>query len=278
MSTSILHPRPRTVPRCRGTGSYGAATVMPDHREIMTTNSGSLAAHTVVAARRLGPSGAGAPVGVSPTPTTLPTTFVDGGDVVPVRQRGVVAAGRLPDRALVAGERLVAARDHFGQSWWVAAESVWSDSDAPGHPEHPRAIGLATAPTAEQALLHGLSDRLGWEALLAFERGDDLPAVSESQYNAPDHLVVLDGRLDHDVPTVVVLGRDVVRWGAGPTWDAAVSHATFGRQGHLGSSDDVTSVLATLAESGLGAVAVDLGTPLLARCGIVRSSVQIVVS
>lgn len=271
-------PRPRSVPRCDGTGSHGAATQILKYDGIMTTNSALSAAHKVVATRRLGRFGTESQPRVAPAPTALPTTVVGGGDVLAMRQRSVVAAGWLRDRALVASERLVAARDHSGQSWWVAAESVWSDSDDPGHPEHPRPIGLATAATAEHALLHGLSDRLGWEAVLAFERGDDLPEVGEQEFDSPDHLVVLDGRLDHSVPTVVVLGRDVVRWGAGSTWEAAVSHATFGRQGNPGSSDDVNSMVAELEKSGLGAVAVDLGTPLLTRCGVVRSSVQLVVS
>jgi hypothetical protein len=38
-----------------------------------------------------------------------------------------------------------------------------------------RLSGLVAAPTPDHALLNGLSDRLGWEALRAWEQGTDLP-------------------------------------------------------------------------------------------------------
>ena len=89
----------------------------------------------------------------------------------------VVTLGALEDRTPAAGDRLVTAHDEQGQAWWIAASAVWSDADGSGHPENPLPIGLATAATREEALVAGLSDRLGWEAVLEFERGPDLPVA-----------------------------------------------------------------------------------------------------
>ncbi len=105
---------------------------------------------------------------------------------------------------------------------------MWSDADGSEHPEHPRPIGLATAPTREAALVKGVSDRLGWEAVLEFERGADLPKASAVTDSSGANAIVLDGRLDHDVPTVVVLAADTMRWGAGSTWNGAMRRALYG--------------------------------------------------
>jgi hypothetical protein len=140
-------------------------------------------------------------------------------------------------------------------------------------------VGLATARTQERAYAAGLSDRLGWEAVLVFERGGHLPVVEPSPAPAATNgtrLVVLDGRLGHDVPTVVVLGDGMVRWGAGATWSSAVHRALFGHDGSLPVEAELAEMLDVLAEAGLGVVGVDLGTAVLSRADVVRRSVQLV--
>ena len=213
-----------------------------------------------------------------PRPTARPTTVVRHGPVVALRQRPVIALGALHDRDYATGDRLVTAHDEQGQGWWISADSVWTDADSTGHPEHPQPVGLATAATRDAALIAGLSDRLGWEAVLEFERGTDLPRAEALADFADDNVVFLDGRLGHDVPTVVVLGRDMVRWGAGSTWYGAMRRAMYGDDGNPDVSQELPELCAILARSGLGVGAVDLDSPLLRRAGIARCSVQIVAS
>jgi hypothetical protein len=153
---------------------------------------------------------------------------------------------------------------------------VWSDADGPGHPEHPRPIGLATAATREAALVKGLSDRLGWEAVLEFERGGDLPEATAVTEPSGITAIVLDGRLGHDVPTVVVLAADTMRWGAGSTWNGAMRRALYGDDRVMDAVDDLGGLCRLLAADGLGVAGVDLGTPRLHAAGVVRCSVQIV--
>ena len=212
-----------------------------------------------------------------PRPTARPTTVVRHGPVVALRQREVVALGALEDRSPAVGDRLVTAHDENGQALWIAAATVWSDSErVDQHPENPQPIGLATSGSRESALVKGLSDRLGWEAVLEFERGTDLPRAEALADFADDNVVILDGRLGHDVPTVVVLGRDMVRWGAGATWYGAMRRAMYGDDGNLDVDRELPELCAILARSGLGVAAVDLDSPLLRRAGIARCSVQIV--
>ena len=99
---------------------------------------------------------------------------------------------------------------------------MWSDADESSQPQHPRPTGLATGRTRESALLAGVSDRLGWEAVLEYERGCDLPALEGALVSGADDLVVLDGRLGHDIPTVVIVSHDMARWAAGATWAGAL--------------------------------------------------------
>ena len=122
----------------------------------------------------------------------------------------------------------------------------------------------------------GLSDRLGWEAVLEFERGRDFPAATALTEFTDENVMILDGRLDHDVPTVIVLGRDMVRWGAGATWYGAMRRALYGDDGSLDISHELPELCGMLAQSGLGVAAVDLDSPLLRRAGIARCSVQVV--
>ncbi len=212
----------------------------------------------------------------APRPTARPTTVVRHGPVVALRQRAVVTLGALEERTSAAGDRLVTAHDEQGQGWWIAASAVWSDADGSGHPENPLPIGLATAGTREEALVAGLSDRLGWEAVLEFERGRDLPEAEALADFTDENVVILDGRLGHDVPTVVVLGKDMVRWGAAATWYGAMRRAMYGDDGNPDVRRELPELCELMGRSGLGVAAVDLDSPLLRRAGIARCSVQIV--
>lgn len=213
---------------------------------------------------------------IPPRPTAKPVTVVRNGPVVALRQRPTVALGALAARTVVNGDRLVTAHDEAGRASWIPAEVVWSDADTAGRLEHPYAVGLATAPSRTRALVAGLSDRLGWEAVLEFERGRELPPATALADAAGDNLVILDGRLDHDVPTVVVLGPDMIRWGAASTWHGALRRALYSDDGSLDLGHELPELCAMLAESGLGVAAVDLDSPLLRRAGIARCSVQLV--
>ena len=206
-----------------------------------------------------------------------PTLVVRTNHVAALRHRPVVALGALLDRTPIEGERLVTAHDVTGRAYWIPADAVWSDADDAERPQHPRPVGLATALTSPRALGVGLSDRLGWEAVLAFERGDHLPAVeTEPTQESTDRLVVLDGRLGHDVPTVVVLGDDFVRWGAAATWSTAVHRALYGDDGSIAVERELADVTTALRRARLEVVGVDLGTALLRRAGVARCSVQLV--
>jgi hypothetical protein len=195
-------------------------------------------------------------------------------EVVALRQRQAVALGCLASRAVVDGERLVSAEDDCGQLWWIPAGAVWSDADADGNPERPRPVGLAMAATREAALVKGLSDRLGWEAVLEFERGD-LPVAEGIGAPALANAIVLDGRLGHDVPTVVVLAADTVRWGAASTWSGALRRAIYGDDAEVDPATELADLCKLLGDR-LGVASVDLGTPVLGDAGVVRRSVQLV--
>jgi hypothetical protein len=192
-------------------------------------------------------------------------------EVVALRQRQTVALGALSSRGAADGDRLVTAEDAVGQLLWIPAGAVWCDAGAERQPERPQPIGLAMAPTREAALIKGLSDRLGWEAVLELERGD-LPVADGvgSQINA----VVLDGRLGHDVPTVVVLGADTVRWGAASTWEGALRRALYGDDAEADPVAELAELCDLLGDD-LGVATVDLGTSLLRGAGVVRCSVQL---
>ena len=209
-----------------------------------------------------------------------PALVVRSNHVVALRQRQVVALGSLLERDPIEGERLVTAHDVTGRAYWIPADAVWSDADHAERPQHPRPVGLATALTPERALAAGLSDRLGWEAVLHFERGGYLPVLESAPIGDPasddDRLVVLDGRLGHDVPTVLLLGADLVRWGAAATWATAVHRAWYGDDGSLAVEEELSDIVDTLREARLDVVGVDLGTSLLRRANVVRSSVQLV--
>jgi len=90
-----------------------------------------------------------------------------------------------------------------------------------------------------------------------------------------DDLSVVDGRLGHEVPTVLILGQGTARWGAGSTWANAVHRALYGDDGRIGGTAELDSIATVLGCAGLAVVTVDLATPLIAHAGVVRCSVQL---
>lgn len=211
-----------------------------------------------------------------PLPSAVPTIVGRNGPVVALHQRDVIAVGGIDAHAVLDGDQMVAANDLAGEQWWLPAAAVWVDAEAGTRPDHPRPAGLATGRDRVAAITAGLSDRLGWEAVLQFERGRDLkpaPAV-----DAPERLIVLDGRIGHQVPTVVTLGDDIVRWGAGATWLQALDRAVFGHDAVGASDDELLQLDDRLGRDGLTVAAVDLATPVLTQAGIFRTSVQLMVA
>lgn len=220
----------------------------------------------------------GLDAGSWPVHAPLHHLIVPDGVVVALRRGATIAAGGLADRTLIGadpGAPLVAARGVDDQLWWVASGAVWTDDDA--H-EHPQSIGVAASSSRERATIAGLSDRLGWEAIQALDAGRALPRLETSGDTGPhDRTVVFDGRLGHTVPTVVVVGRDVTRWGAGSTWSTALTRAMHGGSGAPGDAQELVVLDELLAIAGLRPVVVDVGSPRLRHRGIHRSSVQLLV-
>ena len=210
-----------------------------------------------------------------PSPLSSHGRLRAGGTVVALRHGSVIGPGRLVDRAVVDGTRLVTADDPDGTSWWIPAAAVWCDGENTDVPEHPRRIGLATAANAAAAVVQGLSDRLGWEAVLHLDDGRQLPALEPVSDLDPDHFVVFDGRLGHDIPTVVVVGAEVTCWGAGSTWERALHRALYGAGSACAAPGELAAFVTALAEVGLRPATVDLGSPRLRAHGIVRCSVQL---
>ncbi len=196
------------------------------------------------------------------------------GPVVALRPRSVIAHGGLESRRELRGERLVSAGDLAGRPCWIPAAAVWSDADSAERPEHPWAIGQGTDTNREQAVLAGLSERLGWEAWRAQEQGrhlPQLPAIERRQTT-----VVYDGHLGHDVPTVVVVVDErFVRWGAGVTHESAYRRALFGDRCRPDAERELGDIELLLAGSGITVAVVDLGTPFLREAGVQRVSVQL---
>ena len=68
------------------------------------------------------------------------------------------------------------------------------------------------------------------------ERGRPLPVLDGIADACAQGLTVYDGRLDHGVPTVVVVGDDFVRWGSGSTLTSAYQRALYGDRGTVGTT------------------------------------------
>lgn len=210
-----------------------------------------------------------------PVRTSGPTLMPTGGSVIALRRRRAVALGGLIGHATAAGANLVSATDLRGHNWWIPASTVWCDADDTLQPQLPRPIGLSMGASTQRAVLAGISDRLGWEAVGELERRRELPIVDPDLQVGSQQVTAYDGRLDHGVPTVVLVGEDTVRWGAGATWDAAVRRATYGDEPSLTETAELDLLAALLADQGLDIACVDLGTALLRGAGIVRCSVQL---
>jgi hypothetical protein len=208
--------------------------------------------------------------------TDLPSIVVDHPAVVALRRRRVVALGALETRAELDGACLVIAYDLAERPWWVPAAAVWSDADAGGRPEHPWHVGLATDTSWHRAVLTGLSDRLGWEAKQALNSGRRLARLDDLEPGV--HGTVWDGRLGHDVPTVVITNANVERWGAGVTASSAYRRALYGDQGTTDAARQLADIELVLTASGITVGVVDLATPLMARAGVARVSVQLLAS
>ena len=205
-----------------------------------------------------------------------PAIIEPAGTIAAMRRRVCVSPGGLAGRSPSGGTRLVSAADRVGHTWWIPASTVWSDWETSAAPQHPRPVGLATALTGEQALVAALSDRLGWEAMKAFECGADLPTIDDAAETVDtSRIIVLDGRLGHNVPTVLLLGRNLLRWGAGVTWADAVKRALYGHGHGADHESDAQALEQRLAGAGLSPLVVDVGSALLAHGGLVRWSVQL---
>jgi hypothetical protein len=209
----------------------------------------------------------------APRTLDLPAIVPGSGPVVALRRRRVVALGGLGSVAELDGERLVSAHDLAEQRWWIPAAAVWSDGDGTERPEHPWHVGLATDCSWPRAVLTGLSDRLGWEAAQARQRGARLLALNGVCPSPAS--TVWDGRLGHDVPTVLVTSDTTERWGAGASVSSAYRRAMFGDQGTVDAARELADMELILSTAGIRLAVVDLATPLMARAGVARVSVQL---
>ena len=153
--------------------------------------------------------------------------------------------------------------------WWLPAAAVWVDAEAGTQPDHPRPAGLATGRDRVAAITAGLSDRLGWEAVLEFDRGREPgPGARRERPRAPDR------------------ARRACRPRGPDRRHAGRRHREMGRRGHLGagappggvrprcrrdaSVHELKQMSERLGRDGLAIATVDLATPLLARSGIFR--------
>jgi hypothetical protein len=195
------------------------------------------------------------------------------GPVVPLHQRPAIALGGLSERSLVHGQRQVQALDANKATCWVDAAGVWADGET-ARPNQLTPIGVAAGSDWDQALVAGISDRLGWEAAKAWEDGVDLPAAPFLDDRSSDRVELLDGRLGHQLPTVVAVTETSVRWGAGATWEAALGRAMYGTSWPTDKSE-LALIDSILAGSHLGIAAVDIGSTLLTINNLSRVSVQL---
>jgi hypothetical protein len=195
------------------------------------------------------------------------------GQVVPLHHRPAIALGGLCDRVQIDGQRQVAAIDARRASCFVDAAGVWTDGEQ-ARPAQLSPIGLASSTSWDSAVITGISDRVGWEAAKAWEDGLDLPAAPFLDHQANSRLVLLDGRLGHQLPTVVAVSETSVRWGAGATWDAAAGRALYGT-GWPTDTSELALIECILAGAHLGIAAVNVGSALLTVNNLSRISVQL---
>lgn len=193
--------------------------------------------------------------------------------MVALHRRRVVSFGALESRHELDGERLVISTDLDGRSWWIPACAVWSDADASDRPEHPRGVGQASGRHRAQVVLAALSDRLGWEANRARERGCQLAQLPDLDPHAC--AVIYDGCLGHGVPTVVVVHNRFVRWGAGVTYESAYRRAMLDEQASRDAERELADIALLLHGADVGVTVVDLASPKLRDAGVERVSVQL---
>jgi hypothetical protein len=192
------------------------------------------------------------------------------GRVVPLHSLPTIAHGGLAEQRTASAGRQTPAVTLDGSRVWVDAGAVWADARHP-EPRQLIAVGVASADTHDAAVLGGLCHRLGHEAMLAREQVELPPAPIAG---AGQQLTLLDGRLGHEVPTVVAVGPGKVRWGAGGTWESARGRALFG-SGWPARDGELDQMVEQLAMAGVGVALAEIGTSKLAALGVHRVAVQL---
>lgn len=184
-----------------------------------------------------------------------------------------------PPKALALGGLAARVCTHDGLDRRVGSSSdsaTSSSADRPTARGAAQPFGTATAERPGEAILQGLSDRLGWEAVVAWQAG---AALSNLECANVGTAQVLDGRLGHEVPTVVVVGAHTVRWGAGSTWQRAIDRAVESTPTPSAERErsELSDVTAALAEGGFGLGVVDVTSTALHAAGLFRCCVELLV-
>ena len=181
--------------------------------------------------------------------------------------RGGPGFARRP-RSPLDAPRLVSAVDLVGRSWWIPAEAVWSDAD--GDAPAPASVGDRPGhrpqPGGRHARRPERPARLGGRRWLGTWAAS-CPSSTASASATADGAVVYDGRLGHDVPTVVVVTG--LRRPGGPVRRSP--RPTTGRCSATTAASATPASWTCSARcspvAGLDVVAVDLGTPVFNRVG-----------
>lgn len=158
--------------------------------------------------------------------------------------------------------------------WKLARDTSRSPTDRPTRSVVPPSVGTATSERPGDAVLQGLSDRLGWNAVVAWQVGVNLPIRGRG---ADGTAAVFDGRLGHGVPTVVVVGEHAVRWGAGSTWRRALERALGSPRIPTVAEEraELRDVSDTLAASGITVRVVHVDAGSLGDSGLFRCRVEL---
>lgn len=191
-----------------------------------------------------------------------------------MRRGHLLRLGALTGQASSQGWRSEIGDDLDDELWTVGANQLWSPADPAVRSTDATGGDVVVAGQRERAIMHGLSDRLGREAVLAWEGGAELPCV----HGVCERPVrVLDGRLGHHVETVVVIGERSVCWGAGSSWARAVDRAIYSPRASGGDDRaELGLIVAELAASGIGVWVVDVGTTTLRAAGVFRCCVHLI--
>ena len=212
---------PRRIQSLGGTGLHAAVTVARDHRQ---------------RDRDSRPCPGALPAGRWPR-DACGATAAAGRSRCSVAVRSSPCASAGPSPSVLCAERTVAQRLsawsrprlRAGHSWWIprrrrlvgrrrARAPGASSADRSGNGrDQGRSAGQG--PQRPARVGSGPGVRTRWRPARCGAVGDQATVANA---------IVLDGRLDHDVPTVVVLAADTMRWGAGSTWDGAMRRALYG--------------------------------------------------